>query len=692
MAIREINDKNDGILDDLLPETKFVVSARSNQDILLQGALSASEHLEAFNGQGIQACIGPSQDLPSYSSQLLYAEALVPQISYGASTAQLGNAATYALFARTYPSNSFQGRAASFLISQHFHWHKVGIFHSSDFERTEIAEQFIHGNENHANLDSKISVKFRESFHDEDSFVDAIKTSKEIGIRIIYLALELSEAARFLFHAWQEGLLTVGVQVIGTDELGKPALFDELLSYVSYDEAMIILKGFFSLHLIKEPVESDMLHHWIARWRSQPNTNGYLSSNGQWKCNNETDDDGGFSYYESVADSSTKICLGYDFKNDFGPYGENIDPKAYYAYDATVALAKALHDMYYVGISDYDGPTLFERLVALESFEGVTGTVDFDEGDDGPQKFGRGDRLKGIRYAILNFQGEILANQSIGRGFSSEELFALTGVVDSKDGFSPCTDEALNSFSNQCLPLIFHTKGNSHPSDVPEVQIVRMPTFERALIIIFAIFALSFTSLVLMGMFKFRAHKIMKASQPILSLVIAIGLLLGGAFALLQAFDVTLLTCYLDLWLFQLSYFSVLVAMTMKSYRVHLVINSKGIRRVKFTAADAMKRLLVVMSLLVLYLILMSAFAGISVDYYREFEHLYQTDYPKCTVKTEAFSILLKVIEVLVFVIAIRYTHAVRGAPSAVNEFGDIAKGKILNRVFRHRADLLVTQ
>eukprot|EP00966_Prymnesium_polylepis_P138381 3197539-Prymnesium_polylepis.1 len=81
LALKEINDKNDGVADSLLPHTNltfaFRDSKRSSGDAFF-GALELGT--EVFNNQGVSAIIGAASSGPSKSAGLVTAQLQIPQI------------------------------------------------------------------------------------------------------------------------------------------------------------------------------------------------------------------------------------------------------------------------------------------------------------------------------------------------------------------------------------------------------------------------------------------------------------------------------------------------------------------------------------------------------------------------------------------------------------------------------------
>lgn len=64
MAIDEINDKTDGVNDDLLPHTELRMVVRSPLSAFEIGAEAAGEMVRIDDGKGVIGCVGPAELRP----------------------------------------------------------------------------------------------------------------------------------------------------------------------------------------------------------------------------------------------------------------------------------------------------------------------------------------------------------------------------------------------------------------------------------------------------------------------------------------------------------------------------------------------------------------------------------------------------------------------------------------------------
>lgn len=174
---------------------------------------------------------------------------------------------------------------------------------------------------------------------------------------------------------------------------------------------------------------------YAARLRSLPST---APRDGEEGCSYETDDEGTPIW---LLDSSGKVCTGASGEEAVGSV------YAPFVYDATYALAHALHDLVEVqGRMEVTGEELYRTLIHRVRFEGVTGTVAFSGAAED-----EGDRLYSAGYTVKNYR-------------NSSAQSALFGY------WRPCDHSANRSctFDSQweeVSPPVFSTSDNSLPLD-----------------------------------------------------------------------------------------------------------------------------------------------------------------------------------------------------------------------------------
>ena len=133
MALDEINNKFDGVHDELLPSTHLYFAIKYTDGVYINAikdALVLTE--EAFNGTGIQACIGAALDVDSEAVAQIFNAYSLNQVSYASTASTLSYATTYPGFFRTCTSEAAQSIAIADMIYKTFGWRKISLFYTSD--------------------------------------------------------------------------------------------------------------------------------------------------------------------------------------------------------------------------------------------------------------------------------------------------------------------------------------------------------------------------------------------------------------------------------------------------------------------------------------------------------------------------------------------------------------------------------
>ena len=133
MAINEINNKNDGIFDDILPDVHVRYGCRDSLHTFQHSVLAAIDLTQnQFMPNGVNAVIGAGDSFVSEALAQVLQRSNVPQISYGSGSTELSHSDLYPTFLRVYPSDAYQGTAMADIIantlkfqrmSRHIHHH-----------------------------------------------------------------------------------------------------------------------------------------------------------------------------------------------------------------------------------------------------------------------------------------------------------------------------------------------------------------------------------------------------------------------------------------------------------------------------------------------------------------------------------------------------------------------------------------
>ena len=130
-ALREINNKTDGVEDELLPNTKLVFAYRDSKcdrSVGLQSALSLTQR--SFHGEGVRAIIGCGCSGASLQASLVGGGAEVPVISPSSTSPALSEDNPY--FLRTIPSDADTAIVVRDIIVELWEYTRVALAFSTD--------------------------------------------------------------------------------------------------------------------------------------------------------------------------------------------------------------------------------------------------------------------------------------------------------------------------------------------------------------------------------------------------------------------------------------------------------------------------------------------------------------------------------------------------------------------------------
>eukprot|EP01041_Mallomonas_annulata_P013215 gene13215-27958_t len=208
---------------------------------------------------------------------------------------------------------------------------------------------------------------------------------------------------------------------------------------------------------------------------------------------------------------------------------------------------------------------------------------------------------------------------------------------------------------------------------MPPAIYVRMDVAMKA--VLYTMSALCFLMvLCFMNMLvMYRKNRLMRASQPLMMLLILIGGLLACAKIALGGVDVSDDTCVLGTWFGHLAFVSVFSTLVVKTWRVHLVVNS-ALKRVKITSSFMFKAVAACLLFFVMYLSLY-AFVGqiesIQVTTIDSMQQRFITF--KCRTRLAVFGTALYAVEGLILAMGIRLCWLTKDIPDAINESKFIA-------------------
>eukprot|EP00966_Prymnesium_polylepis_P081352 1884688-Prymnesium_polylepis.1 len=315
-ALREINNKSDGVEDYLLPRTQLRIAyadPKCDSYTGLMGALYLTG--DAFDGRGVSAIIGAGCSGATTSAAPIAGGSRVPIISPSSSSPGLSDGRVYPYLLRTVPSDGFGMVAMVDCLIMLFNYSVVSLVHSTDAYGTGAANAFMQ----QASI-SRLSIVTKQFFQkDASDFSQQQHELVRAGSRVIVLVCQVSDGQRFLSTASQE-------HGIG----GAGYLFFGLNSLIS----TVCTRGYFWI----------LANHESSGFERQQ---AYLSHQEQLRvaardpttCLMETDDNGHYLWAQDHDNNaSTPLqCAGDD--------PERTTSYDAFGYDAAYAVAHALHEL-----------------------------------------------------------------------------------------------------------------------------------------------------------------------------------------------------------------------------------------------------------------------------------------------------------------------------------------------------------
>jgi len=387
-AVRELNNKSDGVADDLLPATTVRISFRDSQcdaSAALQAAILLVQ--DDFDGEGADAIIGAGCSVASATAAQVCASRHIPIISPTSTSPHLSDGELYPFFLRTCPSDSFGAVAIVDILRNLFNYDSVALVHSTDDYGSGAAVVMADVADEQGLL-LLVTVSFASGSTD---FSRQHRQLRQSGSRVVVIFCNPTDGGLFMRTAYEERVAGAGFLWIGGDFLSDESVWQldaPLAANTTLRE--LVLKGYFCSVPNGQPEASPLYQSYAARRAALPPTIGADGS-----CNLERGYSGSYLWAATTEDG-TLICAPHDSSAD-GLFDG-------FAYDAVFAVASALHHLIETenrtAILQDD---LLHALLHDVSFDGVTGAIAFHDASGVAGRPYHGDRRVGLSYRLLNF-------------------------------------------------------------------------------------------------------------------------------------------------------------------------------------------------------------------------------------------------------------------------------------------------
>jgi hypothetical protein len=656
MAIENINNKTDGLYDDILPQTQIKTIFRPCPNEFFLGATIANELLEVDPTVPVMANIGPfGRDALKGAGPTFDDANDIPVLGFHDRSAVLGESAHYPNFLRTVPAIYEDGYAVASLISKYFHWEKVSVFSSlTDYSSGSLLT-FSH-------RARSLGIRILSSHvlrNGLDDFSDLIHSAKRSGSRIFVIFLDPSKAKRLIEQGIELKLFTSETQIIGGEEISTLSSWTSM--NLSSSTLNSLLRGIIGVTFRKTASSGPLLDTFLENWRNHEPTNGFIDSNGTSVCNAAMDSYGSSYLYQFYPNSTSRnpVCAGVDYSSYSSTFSDLLQ-EAIYAYDSTVSVAVGLHHLVHGANNNQPTPTdLYSALLHDVSFEGLTGKVSFSTEME-TDLFNIGGRATEILYDIVNY-------------IESEQAFVPILQWHSEDGFTSCEGFREYRVDNPCHQFEFQTKGT--PSDSPPPEVKEMPPSNQLVLRILSGVGLFSCAVVVLIISLFSSRRLVKMSQPALANVKKFGIFLGFVRVLLASFEVSSGVCTSILWLEHLSFQLIFATVTVRCWRVYLVAAS--MKRMKVTDRRCLILILGCVLLMALLLAIYTSIWGgdnviLATVTENQFEYIQER---VCYHASPSFVFVLNALDLLVLCTGLAFCWLIRNVNSAVSNTPALVEG-----------------
>lgn len=423
----------------------------------------------------------------------------------------------------------------------------------------------------------------------QTNFAAPIADALRAGTRIFVFFMTAKDMGNLLLQGYYAGLFVEGTQIIASDASVASAALWANIPPAIVTNVMRGVIGFTPSSDYSSP-EGQL---FLKSLMKEKNTVANLKTG---KCNNKTDDTGHFLFQEALDPNfpNQYNCSGTNFSKYYAD-GSNVDNYSPYAYDATYAIAKAMHVLLYVQqLPKIDGKGLYAALINNVSFVGVSGQVNFSHALTADStRFGEGDRRDGISYKIMNFSPEVYNSDPSG----SSGYIAVGGW----------TLERGNRISSA---ITYNTANNLPPSDLPPTIILKMSMVFMSILIGLGTFLFLIITFFAVITVTYRRTRMIKTIQLKMQLIILTGGYFAAARVISGSLPVSNMSCSMNVWFGHLAFWFIFTPMMLKTWRVHRIVNNKTLKRVTITENYICLIFLCIILVVVMYLAILQGISS----------------------------------------------------------------------------------
>ena len=660
LAIKLINNKTDGLFDDILPHTTLKHSIRPAADNWEAARSIESLVDSSFGGQEVIGVVNALTDVTALFSEELFVNSAkkVLQVLSMVTSPEFNDRELHPYSVRTRGLISNRAEGFQSLLCTYFKAKKVVIVSSADTASGFKLQAFL-DDAYCSDIEILASVTLSTGVKD---FSAPIQEVLDVGGRYFVLLSSSKATALFLEQAYAAGVFSDSAVILTTADVTS----EIIPNFSPGTNVVAVLKNLFAFKLWANYFQSksEMFDQFESRWLTQPATTATPVAA---VCNNATDDDGTYFLYRDQGNAS--LCTGLTFNRD------DLTTNSFLplTYDAVLLLAHGV-DTCIKNNLDYRVPTVLQdAMITHAVFDGASGPVSLKAGSELFSFDGRGNRLTGIRYFLLNF--------NVDEYNKGAYPMAVVGSWNGDDGsYHDCGSTVMRG--TVCVAPQFWDKtdqvSSTPPDDMPPPIVLYVTTRDQGILFAFAaitlVIVLFFSAMVIIK----RKDKVIKASQPALLLSILFGGLLSVVRIMMGAMDKTDAVCSAEVWFGHTAFVVMVGSLFVKAWRVNCIVNTKTIKKVRFTTRDAM---LILFSLVGSMLVYLAITQVVGQPYRSNQTTLAKNQWtyePHCSFQYAEFQTTLFAVEFIFLMYVFRVCWSIRNVPDTVNESKSIAAGSIV--------------
>jgi ABC-type branched-subunit amino acid transport system substrate-binding protein len=638
MAVEEINNKSDGIADDLLPASKLVFALSNYASDKLLAVQAVDYFLTAFFGRGVSGVVNALPSSTALATEMVASVEGMFQVLSNAGDVDLGNGKYHPFKAQTNALDTFSGMVLQQLMCYYYDVSRVVKIASATEYGAKASLEFSDGSS--CSIEVLAALTFPAGTRD---FTPVIDEAFDTGGLVFVLIMDASDAAQLLAQGYRRGLFTTDTQVFATNITSIARLVPSGANVPS------VLKGLLSVHFDPEysTATSSAGQGFVNRWLAREDLSARL------ECPSALDDYGKRNLYHN--DLYPGVCAVPNM-TAYRKGVKHLSPEAALTYDAVYVLAHGFHRLLADGLN-VTGALMRQAVFDHVSFVGASGPIDIFEGMAELGGYAQGCRESGFHFRVLNFNAELYSSDMTSGGFG------VVGVwdVDSME-MQPCLP------GTTCYSPVYRSSSGAFPADMHPTIVLEMDSGVRSVLQALSALIFLLGGGVLAVVVSHRSHAEVRRAQEVLLYFIIVGILLAGGRVLVASFPLSTETCITGLWLGHLSFVFTFGALFLKAWRVNMLLNTKTIKRVAITNTNVVVKMLLIALGVVGYMLVLTFVGEPHVTSNTSESKNQITEDSFCTFEIPLLHTVLFITEGVVLGYGLALCWAIRNVPDKFNE------------------------